>query len=174
MILEESNDRSESVVKIRHTREFTVSPFANLSGKLKYTIREDPSRVIYPLCDKFPALRKFETTELFEQAEIIDGVFHVIDANDKTPYILKAINRPLYQPYNTEVIRTELKNLEYFRGESNIVQPASAVVITNPYATSNGTEQPLVIFGIILVFYTSGSLQYLFDEDRVREQLWER
>lgn len=132
VILEESNDRSDSVVKIHETREFTVSPFASFSGKLKYTMREDPSRVIYPLCDEFPSLRKFKTTELFEQTEI---------ANDKTPYILKAVNRPLYQPHDTEVIRTELKILEYFQGESNIVQPAGVAVIMNPYATSDGTEQ---------------------------------
>lgn len=131
----------------------------NFSRKLKYAIREDPSRVIYPLCDEFPSLRKFKITELFKRTEITDGVFHVIDVNDETPYILKVVNRPLYQPRDTEVIRTELKNLEYFRGEPNIVQPAGVAVITNPYATSNATEQPLVISGILLIFYPGGSLQ---------------
>ena len=63
------------------------------------------------------------------------------DRDDKTPYVLKAVNRSLYQPHDTEVIRTELKILEYFQGESNIVQPAGVAVIMNPYATSDGTEQ---------------------------------
>ncbi|GIK01719.1 hypothetical protein Aspvir_005757 [Aspergillus viridinutans] len=174
VILEESNDRSDPIVKIHGTAEFAISPFVNVSRKLKYTVREDPSRVIYPLCDEFPSLRKFKITELFKKTEITDGVFHVIDSNDETPYILKAVNRPLYQPHDTEVIRTELKNLEYFRGEPNIVQPAGVAVITNPYATSNATEQPLVIFGILLVFYPGGSLQNLFNENRVREHPWGR
>lgn len=173
VLLEEANDQPDSTLKIYETGEFRVSPFAKFRN-LKYTIREDLSRVIYPLCDEFPSLRKFQMSELSEQTEITDGVFHVIDANDETPYILKAVNRPLYQPHDTEVIRSELKNLEDFRGKSNIVQQAGIAVGTNPYATSNTTEQPLVIFGILLVFYPGGSLQNLFDEDRVREHSWGR
>lgn len=172
VILEESGDRSDPTVKIHETAELAVSPFANLSRKLKYTVREDPSRVIYPLRDEFPSLRAFDVTELLEQTEITDGVFRVIDANDKTPYILKVVNRPFYQPHDTEVIRTELRNLVYFQGEPTIVQPAGIAVFTNPYATSNVTEQPLVIFGILLVFHSGGSLQNLFDEGRLNEHPW--
>jgi hypothetical protein len=174
VILEEAGHQSGPTVKIHESDELAASPFANLSRQLTYIIREDPLRVIYPLCDEFPSLRKFEITELFEKTEIREGVFHVIDAKDKTPYVLKAVNRPLYQPHDTEVIRTELRNLEYFRGELNIVQLAGVAAFTNPYATSTATEQPLVLFGILLVFYPGGSLQSLFDENRVSEYPWER
>ncbi|KAI3055358.1 hypothetical protein CBS147353_11338 [Aspergillus niger] len=174
VILEESSDRSDATVKIRGTAELAVSPFANLSRKLKYTVGEDPSRVIYPPRDEFPSLRTFEVTELLEQTEITDGVFRVIGAHDKTPYILKVVNRPFYQPHDTEVIRTELRNLIYFQGKPNIVQPAGIAVFPNPYATSDVTEQPLVIFGILQVFYSGGSLQNLFDEGHLHEHPWGR
>ncbi|PKX99842.1 kinase-like protein [Aspergillus campestris IBT 28561] len=139
----------------------------------RYTIREDLPRVIYPSCREFPSLRQISKAKLLEQSEITDGVSHVVDVNDRTPYILKVVNRPLYQAHDTETIRNELKDLEYFRGEPNIAQLAGIAVATNPYTTSSATEQPPVIFGILSVFYPGGSLQNLLDKDRVREHSWE-
>jgi hypothetical protein len=43
------------------------------------------------------------------------------------------VNRPFYQPRDTDIIRQELRNLEQFKGVTGIVQPAGVAVFANPY-----------------------------------------
>ncbi|KAJ6115799.1 hypothetical protein N7523_006216 [Penicillium sp. IBT 18751x] len=114
-----------------------------------------------------------EISELIQETEISDGVFRVSHTGDGTPYILKVVNRPLYYPRDTDVIQQELENLEQFRGASGIVQAAGIAVFTNPYATCQEGIQQMVIYGILLDFYSGGSLQYVLKEQCVNDFSWE-
>ncbi|KAL5341870.1 kinase-like domain-containing protein [Aspergillus crustosus] len=142
--------------------ESNNNPFMKTAAKLKWTVQEDPSRVVYPLCDEF-----------LYQSEIADGVFRVLNANN-TPYILKVVNRPLYQPYDTEVIRKELENLAIFQNVPHVVQAVGIAVSANPYMTSSTRDQSLVVMGIILEYYSGGSLQTILSENRLLDFAWER
>ncbi|GAB1198096.1 hypothetical protein APSETT444_007404 [Aspergillus pseudonomiae] len=81
---------------------------------------------------------------------------------------------PLYHPHDTNVIRKELENLERFKGVPGIVQPVAIAVSSNPYMTARTSHQPPVISGILLEFYSGGSLQRMLKEDRVKEYNWTR
>ncbi|KAJ5279648.1 hypothetical protein N7478_005020 [Penicillium angulare] len=124
----------------------------SLFKNIRYSIREDPLREI----------------------EVADGVFRVFHKGDETPYILKVVNRPFYHPRDTEVIQEELENLEHFRGVRGLVQPAGIAVFSNPYATSQEGNQHMVIKGILLEYYSGGSLQCVLEEQRVTDFGWER
>lgn len=104
-----------NVVGIRHRAEEVTNKFAKLVKNLRYRIQEDPLRVIHPSCREFPTFRTIDMTELIEEEEIADGMFRVFHNSGQMPCIFKLIKRPVYQPHDTEVIQTELENLEYFR-----------------------------------------------------------
>lgn len=168
LILEEPLGKRNALV-ICDSQEPCTTPFANFLGRLGYRIREDPSRVVYPSCTEYPSFRAINLTDLSEQAEIVDGVFHVFDVTDKTPYILKVVNRPLYRPHDTNVIRKELENLHRFRGVPNIVQAAGIAVSDNPYKTSRLSNEPQVVVGIVLEFHEGGSLRNVLKGNRLTD-----
>jgi serine/threonine protein kinase len=85
------------------------------------------------------------------------------------------VNRPSYQPLDSDVIRQELENLEQFKSIAGIVQPAGAAVLPNPYMTDPQSSDPqIVISGILLEYYSGGTLQHVLKERRVREFCWEQ
>ncbi|KAJ5784029.1 protein kinase domain-containing protein [Penicillium psychrosexuale] len=172
LILSEDPKTTEPVNIHREPED--TNRFAKLINNLRFHIREDPLRVAYPPCIQFPSFRAINVAELIEEDEITDGVFRVLHRGDRIPYILKVVNRPLYQPRDTDVIRKELENLEHFRGVTGIVQPAGIAVFANPYATSQKWVQQMVVSGILLEYYSGGSLQRVLNEQRVREFGWER
>ena len=131
-------------------------------------------RTVYPISLQFPSFRTIEVADLILDNEITAGVFRVLHRDDKTRYILKMVNRPFYQPRDSEVIRQELQNLEHFKGVAGIVQPAGIAVFSNPYATSARGNQQMVVNGILLDYYGGGSLQNVLDEQRLKEYNWER
>lgn len=143
-----------------------------LSKSLRYRIREDPLRVVYPPSNQFPDIRKFSDEQLITGAEIADGVYWVY--KDEIRYILKIVNRPLYEPRDTDVFQNELENLEYFAGMPNIVQAAGVRVSTNPYATSTGSNRSLVVTGALLEAYPGGSLRQVHVEYRLTEYPWKQ
>ncbi|KAJ5577963.1 uncharacterized protein N7459_006927 [Penicillium hispanicum] len=152
-------------LRLQPTKFFKDMPF--------YT-REDPLRVKYPPLLQFPSFRAVNITELIHDIEIADGVFRVFHKGDRTPYILKVVNRPLYHPRDTEVIQQELENLAHFRGVSGIVQPAGVAVFTNPYTTSQESNPQSVINGILLEYHSGGSLQFILKEGIVSDCGWEQ
>lgn len=162
------------VIDVKRKLEDT-NRFAKLIRNLRYRILEDPLRVTYPSCLRFPfSFRTIHVAELMNEEEITDLVFRVFHRGDRMPYILKVVNRPLYQPRDSDVLRKGLENLEYFEGVPGIVQPAGIAVSTNPYATSKTCVQQLVVSGVLLEFYSGGSLQQILNEHRVKEYSWKR
>ncbi|KAJ5562408.1 protein kinase domain protein [Penicillium sp. DV-2018c] len=136
----------------------TLGTLGLLNISLRYKIREDPLRVIYPAFADYPSFPKIHDEELIRDTEISDGVYRVYRKGRLLPYILKILNLPLYEPRDTHVLRKELENLEYFAGVPNIVQAEGVAVSTNPYKTSSRGDGPLVVTGILLKDYTGGSL----------------
>lgn len=134
---------------------------------LQFHTREDPSRVVYPSILEFPFFRTINVEELTQKYEISDGVFHV--SHDKKTYILKIINRPLYNPQDTTIIKQELKNLQLFKNIPGIVQPAGIATFPNPYTTNLSKNPDLVINGILLEYYTGDTLQKILDERQIQE-----
>ncbi|KAJ5609426.1 protein kinase domain-containing protein [Penicillium herquei] len=142
---------------------------------IQYHIREDPLRVKYLSPAQFPSFRPIEISELIQEIEISDGVFRVHHEGNRMPYVLKIINRPLYHPRDTDVIKQELESLEQFRGTRGIVQPAGIAVFANPYQTCQKDNQPpeMVINGILLEFHSGGSLKCVLKEQRFNSVSWE-
>ncbi|KXG54429.1 uncharacterized protein PGRI_075730 [Penicillium griseofulvum] len=161
-------------IQLKHEATNNVNSYAMLARRLTYQIREDPSRVLYPLCDEFPSFRNIHLADLIDGEEITDGVFRVSHKHDSMHYIHKVVNRPLYFPHDTDVIRSELENLKCFHGVPNIVQQAGIVVSPNPYMTLRGFDQPLVVNGILLKYYTGGSLRDVLSKGQVAMYPWKR
>ncbi|KAL4935268.1 hypothetical protein BDV06DRAFT_207374 [Aspergillus oleicola] len=150
----------------------TLNTIEVLNKSLKYQIREDPIRVVYPAAADYPCFQKIHDEELTRKTEISDGVFWVY--YNRSQYILKIIDRPLYEPRDTHVFQKELENLEYFAGVPNIVQAKGVAVSRNPYMTSRGSDGPLVVTGILLKAYSNGSLRDILLENRVPDYAWKK
>ncbi|EAW20354.1 protein kinase family protein [Aspergillus fischeri NRRL 181] len=174
VLLEELSEPQYATLTLRETEGLGSGPFARLARTLRYTTREDPSRVIYPSCREFTSFPHINMAELSDEVMITAGVSKVFNIQNKTPYILKVVNRPLYYPYDTEVIRRELENLQICKGVPNIVQAAGIAVSKNPYMTSSTSNQPLVVIGILLEFHSGGSLQEVLSEGCLLDHPWER
>ncbi|KAJ5666928.1 hypothetical protein N7462_011337 [Penicillium macrosclerotiorum] len=122
---------------------------------------------------QFPSFQAIKVTELSEEHEITDGVFRVLHKGDNKRYVLKVVNRPLYHPRDSDVLRQELENLELFKGIEGIIQPAGVAVIPNPYATDLQNRNPqTVISGILLEYCGGGNLQRVLGEQRVNKFRW--
>lgn len=100
VILNEDPKTAEPVKLYREPED--TNPFVKLI--LRFSIREDLSRLTYPLYLQFPSFRAIDIAELIEEDEITDRVFRVLYRSDRIPYILKVVNRPLYQPHDSDVI----------------------------------------------------------------------
>lgn len=153
---------------------FEDTKTSSFISQLRLTIREVPRRVVYPSIPRFPSIPLIKTSQLVFEEEVTDGVFRVIDKVLGLPYILKIVNRPLYQPRDTEVMEKELENLEEFKGVPGIVQAAGLAVSTDPYETSIKYGQRCIISGVLLEYYSGGSLQHVLDEQRIEDFPWER
>lgn len=100
VILNKDPKTAEPVKLYREPQD--TNPFVKLI--LRFSIREDLSRLTYPLYLQFPSFRAIDIAELIEEDEITDRVFRVLYRSDRIPYILKVVNRPLYQPHDSDVI----------------------------------------------------------------------
>ena len=108
--------------------------FLDIAHRLKFTVREDPLKVLYP--PYFHTYMQWPTTWLSAiQAEehIAGSAFRVVLAEEKIPYVFKKIDRPFYQLEDSAVIQQELQNLRLSRGAPNIVQFYTIVISPNPY-----------------------------------------
>lgn len=76
LILNEDTQTTEAVNLHREPEDTTR--FTKLIRNLRFYIREDPLRVIYPPSRQFPSFRAIEVAELIQEDEITDGVFRVL------------------------------------------------------------------------------------------------
>ncbi|KAI1115606.1 kinase-like domain-containing protein [Nemania sp. NC0429] len=126
-------------------------------NNLQVTLREDPARVRFPVYNN----RRIATKDLDlikKERELAPGVYLV--HSDNKPYVLKEIEKPLYQPIDTDIWLQELQNLETLRNVSGIVQLVAVVTSPNPYQTfKHGTKNSIVARGLLLEYYPNGTLR---------------
>ncbi|KAE8152063.1 kinase domain protein [Aspergillus avenaceus] len=169
MILGEDLEAADTI-KLNGEAEYSTNAIVSHAKRLRYKIQEDPARVVYPVSVDFPSFSKFKATDLVVEDEITDGVFRVTHNN--TTYVMKVVQRPFYQPRDTQVLQQELDNLKRCRGFPNIVQAAGIAVDANPYLTSVSGDPQQVVIGILLEYYGGGSLQQVLDNHSLGNYPW--
>ncbi|KAK3332877.1 kinase-like domain-containing protein [Cercophora scortea] len=146
------------------------SEYAAIVGQLVCVrLQEDPQRIRYPLLDSNGTCNlntpTVDLADIVVEHDFIVGVYKVHVVNDATtPYIYKVVDRPLYDPRDTEVLEQELRNLHLLGGTEGIVRLVAAVVSKNPYQTSTESNQEnnnatKVLRGILLEYHPNGTLQ---------------
>ena len=128
--------------------------FLDIAHRLKFTVREDPLRVLYPpYYHSYVHDQSWPTKWLSAiQAEehIAGSAFRVVLAGEKIPYVFEKIDRPFYQPEDTAIIQQELQNLRLFWGAPNIVQLFGIVISPDPYQTTTGYNESVVVRGFLM------------------------
>lgn len=80
-------------------------------------------------------------------------------------FIYKTIDRPIYEPRDTEDIISEINALAQFCEEPNIAQLVGLVESENPYKTSPSSKMLRVVTGFLLEYYSKGSLDHITSEE---------
>jgi hypothetical protein len=123
--------------------------FITVAYRLRCNITEDPMRVIYPNLDQDLNIQTFEASSLQNTEFLAPTVSTVFVKQQKFAY--KMIDRPLYEPEDTNAILNEIDVLAQLCGQRNIAQLVGLVISENPYTTSPSTA--VVITGFLLEYY---------------------
>ncbi|KAK0705919.1 kinase-like domain-containing protein [Lasiosphaeria miniovina] len=117
----------------------TNSLYASIAGNLRFYTREDPLR-----------------------QEIAPGICVVRISGDERLYVYKEVDRPQYQPEDSEILQRELRNLEQLPHSEEIVRLVATVSSINPYRTavadadSSGAS---FLRGFLLEYHPNGTLR---------------
>ncbi|KAJ5106644.1 hypothetical protein N7456_003319 [Penicillium angulare] len=155
-------EESHNSIPIQATVQDTENLFIAVCHRMRYEIEEDPKRVIYPNVEKIQGLRLFDASCLQIGEILAPTVYTAIVEQRK--YAYKKIDRPLYEPEDTQGILFEIDALMHCRGQPNIAQIIGLVVSENPYKTSPYNNMPQVIRGFLLQYYPRGSLEQMINE----------
>lgn len=131
-----------------------------LCGRWFY-VREDPFRVRFPSYSTNSGIRTINLAIVEEDRELAAGVHEVRLADNQRLYIYKQVDRPLYEPRDTQILEEELRNLQVLHGAKFVVQLVGIVVSPNPYQTfraSTGNSCD-VIRGLLLEHHPNGTLE---------------
>lgn len=107
-------------------------------NELRLCVREDPFRVQFPAID-CNAHTITELSAITTIRQLSAGVHEVHVGSGRQSYVYKQVDKPLYEPRDSEVLSQELRNLQLFHGTKGIVQLVAAVVSCNPYYTFRET-----------------------------------
>ncbi|RDL37627.1 Uncharacterized protein BP5553_05060 [Venustampulla echinocandica] len=138
----------------------TESEYAPIVDHLWFHIREDPFRVRFPFYDRCGSSTPTkDLSEIRKKQQLSAGVYQVSVDYDETLYVYKEVDRPFYEPRDSEALEQELRNLELLRGTKGVVRLVAAVVSKNPYQTAETVgNTPTVLRGILLEYYPNGTL----------------
>lgn len=137
-----------------------------VAHQMRCKIAEDPKRVRYPTLDRNQCLPTFKASCLQIVEAIAPTVSTVLFKQQKFAY--KMIDRPIYEPEDTEHILNEIDALTQLRGEPNIAQLVGLVISENPYKTRPSTDMPTVITRFLLEYYSGGSLEEMTEGSEVQ------
>jgi len=167
------SEHSQNLIRIRDKYPTLENPLIAVAYKLHYDVREDPRRIIYPTLNGVPTLEKFSANQLQVKEWISPTVFKVLFRQDVFAY--KTIDRPIYEPGDTEHILEEIKALAQFHGQPNVAQIAGIIISENPYKTCSSSKCQEVITGFLLEYYSGGSLERIIDENEYQnDSVWIR
>jgi hypothetical protein len=99
-----------------------------------------------------------DVLDIEKRQELGPGVYKVCVYGKEKLYVCEEVDRPLYEPRDSEVLEQELRNLERLRGTKGVVQLVAAVISDNPYRTFNTIKNDTVLRGILLEYYPNGTL----------------
>lgn len=166
MITLSLTEQSQNSITIRDGYQTTANFFIAVAHKMCCKITEDPKRVTYPTLDRARCLPTFEASCLQNVEVVAPTVSTVLINQHKFAY--KTIDRPIYEPGDTNHILDEIDALAQLRGQPNIAQLVGLVVSENPYKTCPSTDMPAVITGFLLEYYPGGSLEQIIEEAEVQ------
>ncbi|KAJ5447691.1 hypothetical protein N7445_002512 [Penicillium cf. griseofulvum] len=156
----------ENSITIRDKHPTIPNYFIDVAYRMYCKITEDPRRVIYPTLDRDRYQPIFEASCLQNVKAIAPIVSTVFFNQQKFAY--KTIDRPIFEPGDTNHILDEIDALIQLRGQPNIAQLVGLVVSENPYKTYPSTDIPVVITGFLLEYYPGGSLEQTIKEATVQ------
>ncbi|KAL2048966.1 hypothetical protein ABVK25_010819 [Lepraria finkii] len=152
--------------------------FLDIAPRLKLTVREDPLRVLYPPYSHTyvhdPSWPTKWLSAIQAEEHIAGSAFRVVLAGEKIPYVFKKIDRPFYQPEDTAIIQQELQNLRLFRGAPNIVQLSGIVISPDPYQTTTGYYESVVVRGFLMEHHPGGTLEQWLGKADLAKFQWKR
>lgn len=130
-----------------------------LCGQWFY-IREDPFRVRFPDYKFDGEIPTRDLSEVKKERELAPGVHRAYLVPDGQFYVYKEVDRPLYEPRDTDILEQELRNLKLVRGAKFIVQLVAAVLSSNPYRTAreDDDDDPIVLRGLLVDYHPNGTL----------------
>ncbi|XMA16588.1 hypothetical protein WAI453_009379 [Rhynchosporium graminicola] len=136
------------------------SEYANIVDSLWFRVQEDPYRVRFPPFDvTSSSIPSRHLLDIKKIQELSMGVYRV--HVDNIDHVYKEVDRPLYEPRDSDVLEQELRNLERLRDSENVVKLIAAVVSDNPYRTTKATKGDTTasLQGILLEYLPNGTLQ---------------
>ncbi|EEQ35372.1 hypothetical protein McanMca71_004761 [Microsporum canis] len=151
--------------------------FVKVANKLRYTVREDVSRVVYPQqVEELPVpTRWISDIKLKEEIpSVVPWISRAKLDDGGRWYIYKEIDRPFYCPRDSDVMQQELYNLIQFRHVPNIVQLVAVIISRNPYLTTVRVNDIPVIRGVLLEYYSGGTLELILNKLDGRNLPWRR
>ncbi|KAK4113929.1 kinase-like protein [Canariomyces notabilis] len=101
-----------------------------------------------------------DLSKVIKEREPAAGVHRARLIPDNRLCVYKEVDRPLYEPRDTDIMEQELKNLSLLRGATYVVQLIAAVVSTNPYRSSreDGDDDSRVLRGLLIEYHPNGTL----------------
>ncbi|KAH7317279.1 hypothetical protein BKA65DRAFT_542001 [Rhexocercosporidium sp. MPI-PUGE-AT-0058] len=153
------------------------SEYAPVADHLWLYIQEDPFRVRFPVYNgDGGSTPTKDISEIRKKQELSAGVHEVRVDNDEKSYVYKEVDRPLYEPRDSEVLEQELRNLELLRATNGVVWLVVAVISKNPYRTAETIKDdtPVVLRGILLEYYLYGILRDVLHLKPNTDWPWQR
>ncbi|KAJ6185216.1 hypothetical protein N7519_006517 [Penicillium mononematosum] len=155
-------EQSHNSITIRDGYQDLANSYIAVAHQMCYEIAEDPQRVVYPTLERERCLPTFEAHCLQNIEVIPPTVSTALFKQQK--FVYKKIDRPIYEPGDTEHILNEIEVLTQLRGLPNIAQLVGLVVSENPYKTCPSTDMATVITGFLLEYYPGGSLEQILKD----------
>ncbi|KAL5349514.1 hypothetical protein ACLOAV_005809 [Pseudogymnoascus australis] len=172
LIIMHQQDVTNSTPQCHHLRYKATpdakSEYTPIINQLCVIIREDPFRVRFPMYESFGHILTKDLSEVTKTQELSNGVHKAVVVGDEITYVYKEVDRPLYEPRDSEVLEQELRNLTKLRGTDGVVQLVAAVVSRNPYQTTKASKinGQTVLRGILLEYHSNGTLQDVLRSSR--------
>ncbi|PWY71113.1 kinase-like protein, partial [Aspergillus sclerotioniger CBS 115572] len=160
-------ERSHDPIPIRHVRndyQTGTNYYLSVAHRISFNTGEDPGRIIYPILYQSQALPTFEASQL-EHDEVIAPTVSIVRFKEEQ-FAYKKVDRPIYEPGDTEHVLNEITALAQFRGQPNIAQLIGLVISDTPYKTRPSTISAPVITGFLLEYYPEGTLERVLSEDK--------
>ncbi|KAI0888370.1 kinase-like domain-containing protein [Annulohypoxylon maeteangense] len=143
-----------------------------LPQSIRFRIQEDPERIRFPLYDG-GGIPTIDWSAIQKGQEFAAGVHKVYIKERNQHCVYKEVDRPLYEPHDTEVLQQELRNLVLLRNTKGIVQILAVVISANPYQTDERKDSE-VLRGILLEYHPYGTLQDLLRSKSETSYPWRR